>query len=65
MSESLQKKMPLIMLGLLIIASIAEVAAKYYGSPETKAIVEKSHFVLAIIVLILGIYLIYAKSRTK
>lgn len=65
MSENLQKKIPFIMLAMLVIIAIIEVIARFYGSPETKVIVEKSHFVLAVLVLIVGGYLLYVKSRAK
>jgi TRAP-type mannitol/chloroaromatic compound transport system permease small subunit len=65
MSENLQKKLPIIMLAMLVIIAIIEVIARFYGSSETKVIVEKSHFVLAVVVLIIGSYLLYVKSRAK
>jgi TRAP-type mannitol/chloroaromatic compound transport system permease small subunit len=65
MSENLQKKLPIIMLAMLVIIAIIEVIARFYGSSETKVIVEKSHFVLAVVVLIVGGYLLYVKSRAK
>lgn len=65
MSENLQKKLPIIMLAILVVISIVEIIARFFGSSETKAIVEKSHFVLAVLVLIVGGYLLYVKSRAK
>lgn len=65
MSENLQKKLPIIMLSMLVVISIVEIVVRFYGSSEIKAIVEKSHFVLAVIVLIVGGYLLYVKSRAK
>lgn len=65
MSENLQKKLPSIMLSLLILASIIEVIAQYYGSLATKQLVQKGHFVLALIVLIIGFYLVYVKFQEK
>lgn len=65
MSENLQKKIPIILLAILIIISVVEIIARFYGSPKTREIIEKSHFVLAVIVLIVGGYLLYVKSRAK
>lgn len=65
MSEDLQKKLPVIMLSILILASVVAALARHFGGAEIKSIVEKSHFYIAIVVLIIGGYLLYLKSRNK
>jgi hypothetical protein len=65
MSENLQKKLPIIMLTLLILVSIVAAIARQFGNAEMKNIVEKSHFYLALVVLIIGGYLLFLKSRSK
>ncbi len=65
MSENLQKKLPIVMLSLLILASIVEIIAQYYGNPEIKQLVQKGHFIFALIVLIIGLYLVYVKFKQK
>jgi hypothetical protein len=65
MSENLQKKIPIIMLSILILVSVVAAIARQFGSAEIKSIVEKSHFYIAIVVLIIGAYLLYLKSRNK
>jgi membrane protein DedA with SNARE-associated domain len=65
MSENLQKKLPVFMLVLLILASIIEGVSAYYASPEIQNMVNIGHLILAILVLTIGLALLYVKFQQK
>jgi surface polysaccharide O-acyltransferase-like enzyme len=65
MSENLQKKLPIVMLVLLILASIIEGISTYYANPEVQNIVNIGHLILAVLVLIIGLSLVYVKFLQK
>lgn len=65
MSENLQKKLPIVMLALLIIASVIEGISTYYASPKIQNMINIGHLVLAILVFIIGLVLVYVKFLQK
>jgi uncharacterized BrkB/YihY/UPF0761 family membrane protein len=65
MLVDLQKKLPIVMLTLLILASVIEVLSEYYASPEVKTIVIYGHLILAILVFLIGLVLLYARIQQK
>lgn len=65
MSENLQKKLPIFMLILLMLATIIEGISTYYASPQVQKAINIGHLILAILVLIIGLGLVYVKFQQK
>lgn len=65
MSENFQKKLPIVMLVLLMLATVIEGISVYYASPEVQKMVNIGHLILAILVLIIGLGLVYVRFRQK
>ncbi|WP_435356764.1 hypothetical protein [Emticicia sp. SJ17W-69] len=65
MSENLQKKLPIFMLVLLMLATIIEGISTYYASPQVQKMVNIGHLILAILVLLIGLGLVYVKFQQK
>ncbi len=65
MSENFQKKLPIVMLVLLMLATVIEGISVYYASPEVQKMVNIGHLILAVLVLIIGLGLVYVRFRQK